>query len=227
MDLKAAHPAYQNSASLNLHFRRMHVNAVLLPDRTVLATGGSGKREDPALATLDCEIFDPNMRNWSLAAEAMIPRMYHSIALLLPDGRVVAAGSNPDKGSQANWVPADRLEELRLEIYSPPYLFRGKRPAITNAPAQVTLGEAFTVLTPDARSIQWISLIRPGLTTHSFNCEQRLADVPFQVGQETNSLSATMPKDPHIVPPGWYMLFLTNRQGIPSVASWVHISSGG
>jgi hypothetical protein len=98
----------------------MHVNAVLLPDRTVLATGGSGKREDPFLATLDCEIFDPKMRNWSLAAEAMVPRMYHSIALLLPDGRVVAAGSNPDKGSQANWVPPDRLEELRLEIYSPP-----------------------------------------------------------------------------------------------------------
>jgi hypothetical protein len=115
----------------------MHVNAVLLPDRTVLATGCSGKREDPNLATLDCEIFDPRPGRWLLAAEGMVPRMYHSVALLLPDGRVVAAGSNPDKGSQANWVPPDRLEELRLEIYNPPYLFRGTRPVIAQAPQAI------------------------------------------------------------------------------------------
>ena len=117
----------------------MHVNAVLLPDRTVLAVGGGVTREASAQTqqvdpqggreVFEGEIYDLVTNMWSITAAATVARLYHSVALLLPDGRVVSAGGNPDKGSQVNWLPPDLLEEMRLEIFSPPYLFKKECPA--------------------------------------------------------------------------------------------------
>jgi hypothetical protein len=222
VDLTAANPQYQPAAPL--HRERMHLNAVLLPDHTVLVCGGSGRRENAIQATLEAEVYDPQADQWTVLAAAVIPRMYHSVALLLPDGRVVAAGSNPDKGSQVAWEPPDPLEELRLELYSPAYLFKGPRPIITAAPQQCTYsGPAFSVQTPDAANIQWVSLIRPGVTTHSFNNEQRLVDLTFQVAAGGGALDVTVPVTGNIAPPGWYMLFLVNNAGVPSMAHWIHL----
>lgn len=232
IDLTQTPLTFQPAARLN--FDRMHVNAVILPDRTVLAVGGGGIREAgrqrnqvPQLVKqrLLVERFDLSLDpagTWTKLAEAQVPRLYHSVALLLPDGRVVAAGGNPDKGSQVDWLPADDMEEMRLEIYSPPYLFNGARPQIAAVPVELKYGGVFAISTPQANQIKWISLIRAGLTTHSFNVEQRLVDVPFQVAAGT--LQATLTDEPNLAPPGWYMLFLTNANGIPSVASWVHLS---
>ena len=103
---------------------RMHLNLVLLPDRTVFASGGSLKQESAPLSRLQAELYDPATAAWRLMATAQVPRLYHSTALLLPDGRVVAAGSNPEGGHSVAWGrPPDPDEELRLEIFSPPYLF--------------------------------------------------------------------------------------------------------
>lgn len=234
VDLSAANPQYGPRKRLN--FDRMHVNAVLLPDRTVLATGGGGTREasmvkrqiDPQLVRerLVAEIFNPDTEAWRSAAAATVARLYHSVALLLPDGRVVAAGGNPDKGSQVNWLPPDPLEEMRLELYSPPYLFKGARPAITDAPEEIAYGQQIVIKTAQASNIKWVSLLRPGLTTHSFNCEQRLIDVPFVLPAPPNQLNATIPSgtDRNVATPGWYMLFLTDKNNVPSVARWVHLS---
>ena len=104
---------------------RFHINAVMLPDRTVFVSGGNGQSEAAATAVLEAEIYDPATDTWTAAATAQAARMYHSIALLLPDGRVLAAGSNPNR----------RDDELRLEIYHPPYLFRGPRPFIETSTA--------------------------------------------------------------------------------------------
>ena len=98
-------------------------NAVVLPDRTVFVSGG-GLEEDPSKAELRSEIYDPAANAWRPGATAPVPRLYHSVALLLPDGRVITAGSNPHR----------RDDELRLELYHPPYLFRGPRPFIESAP---------------------------------------------------------------------------------------------
>lgn len=234
VDLSAANPRY--GPRLRLNFDRMHLNAVLLPDRTVLVTGGGGTREaslvkgqidpQPVRERLVAEIFNPDTQAWRSVAPATIARLYHSVALLLPDGRVVAAGGNPDKGSQVNWLPPDPFEEMRLELYSPPYLFKNARPTITDAPEQVTYGQQIVIKTAQAPNIKWINLIRPGLTTHSFNCEQRLIDVPFVRPAQPGQLNATLPGAPdrNVATPGWYMLFLTDSNNVPSVAHWVHLT---
>ena len=231
IDFKAAAPAYETKRQLN--HQRMHVNAVLLPDRTVIAIGGGVTREasvksavvDPqgGREVFEAEIYDPNADTWTITAPATIARLYHSVALLLPDGRVLSAGGNPDKGGQVKWLPPDPKEEMRLEIFSPPYLFKkNTRPAILGVPVEIHYGGAVDVNTAQAAEIKSISLIAPGLTTHSFNVNQKLLDVSFTRG--VNVLHATIPANSSMAPPGWYMLFLLDNDSVPSVASWVHLS---
>ena len=105
-------------------------------------------------------------------------------------------GGNPNKGTQVPWLPPDPNEEEHLEIFSPPYLFKGPRPVIDDAPEEVHYGVTITVRTHQAGEIRWVSLIRSGLTTHSFNVEQRLVDVPFQTG--TNTLQAAITNEPNL-----------------------------
>lgn len=232
IDFESLNPAYHAKSSLN--HERMHVNAVLLPDRTVLAVGGGVTREASAQTravdpqggreVFEAEIYDLATNMWSVTAAATVARLYHSVALLLPDGRVVAAGGNPDKGLQVNWLPPDLREEMRLEIFSPPYFFKKvTRPVIQNAPEEIKYGSRITILTPQAAQIKWISLIRPGLTTHSFNGTQRLVDVPFTL-VPPKTLNAVVPGERNVAPPGWYMLFLTDQDDVPSIGHWVHLS---
>ena len=136
VDFKQAIPHFVAAAPLNLP--RLHLNAVLLPDRTVFVTGGSLKQEDQPLARLQPEIYDPVADTWTLMAPSTVPRLYHSTALLLPDGRVVAAGGNPEGGTHVVW-DQDPEEEMRLDVFSPPYLFKGARPTIASAPDQCTV----------------------------------------------------------------------------------------
>ena len=210
IDTDVASPTY--TAAPSMLRARVHVNAVILPDRTVVATGGSAISEDAATASLEAEIFDPSANAWTTGAAARVPRMYHSTAVLLPDGRVLTAGSNPRR----------RDDELRLEVYHPPYLFRGPRPCIEHAPAHIKHGESFTIHTPNATDIKWISLVRPMATTHSYDSDQRLVDVPFK-RRGVCKLNARMPNNPNLAPSGYYMLFLVNRKGVPSIAHWVHL----
>lgn len=217
-------PAYQPVAALNSP--RKHANATLLPDRTVLVTGGSQRNEQKAEATNHAEIFDPQhpALGWTQLAEASVTRMYHSVALLLPDGRVITASGNPDQGHQVNWEPPDPNEELRMEVYSPPYLSRGPRPTIGTAPTEWRYGQTVIISTPNAGNILWVSLIRPGATTHSFNTSQRLVDLPIS-SQAGGVVQVQVTAEPNLAPPGWYMLFLTDHDRVPSVAHWVHLAS--
>lgn len=220
VDLKAPNPQFVAAAPLN--FPRLHLNAVLLPDRTVFVTGGSLKQEDAPLARLQPEIYDPATDTWTPMASSSVPRLYHSTALLLPDGRVAAAGGNPEGGMHVQW-DQDPQEEMRLEIFSPPYLFRGARPTIAAAPAQGTYGDTFTIQSPQAPQIRWASLIASCVTTHSFDNNQRLVDLPIRA-RGGGTVMAQMPDNPNLAPPGWYMLFLVDNDGVPSIAHWIRIA---
>jgi hypothetical protein len=221
VDLTDVQPRFEPAAPLNLP--RMHLNAVLLPDRTVFVTGGSLVREVGDVARLQSEIYDPATDTWRIMATAIVPRLYHSTAVLLPDGRVVAAGGNPHGGDQVAWEPPHPMEEMRLEIYSPPYLFRGPRPEIDATPTEWRYGERVVIGSPQAGAIRWVSLIRPGITTHSFDSSQRLVDCEI-ASRGAGDAEVAVTVNPNIAPPGWYMLFLVDREGVPSVARWIHLS---
>ncbi|AFY87215.1 MAG: hypothetical protein CLLPBCKN_003964 [Chroococcidiopsis cubana SAG 39.79] len=225
INLNATNPAYAAAPSLN--FARKHHNAVILPDRTVLVCNGSGFDEAGNAATLTAEIYDPIANTWTLTAPANRVRLYHSVALLLPDGRVVTTGGNPrrlnecDSNGNLPGTPSLPCEDRQIEIYSPPYISQ-TRPTIQNAPAEISLGNTFTVTTPQAQNIQWVSLIRPMATTHGLDTEQRLVDLPI-ASRTSTSLSVTLTSNRNIAPAGWYMLFVSNNSRIPSVARWIRV----
>jgi Domain of unknown function (DUF1929)/Glyoxal oxidase N-terminus/Kelch motif len=209
IDLNAASPAWRSVASMA--FARRQLNATVLPDGQVLVTGGtSGPGFNNATgAVFAAEMWNPATENWTtMAASAQIPRLYHSTALLLPDGRILSMGGNG--------FP-------QAEIYEPPYLFKGTRPVISSAPASVGYGQTFFVQTADAASISKVTWIRLSSVTHSFNMDQRFSRLNFS--QASGGLNVVAPSNPNLSPPGYYLLFVLNGNGVPSVAKIVRIDS--
>lgn len=193
---------------------RMDLNATILPNGQVLVSGGSWIGEQDAKAVLHSELYDPATNELIHAAPMEYPRLYHSNTLLLPDGTVLAAGSNP----------VFPEFEPHMEVYSPPYLFNGdgspaKRPAITSV-TDLAYGVEFPISTPDAASIHSVVLIRPGAPTHAFDMEQRLVGLHFR-HDGGGQLNARAPADGRLAPPGYYLLFIVNKAGVPSVAKFV------
>jgi hypothetical protein len=200
-----------------MQFARVTHNLTILADGTVLATGGSGNANvsDPALAVYNAEIWSPTSERWSTMAAMQVGRVYHATAILLPDGRVLSAGSGRFGGSGAG------ADQLNSEIYSPPYLFNGVRPTITSAPTSVSYGATFSVTTPDAAQITEVSLVRVGTVTHHFNSSQRYVPLTFQA--VAGGLTVTGPANGNLAPPGYYMLFILNANGVPSIAPLVQV----
>jgi hypothetical protein len=198
---------------------RIEMSATILPNGKVLAMGGSKNNEDATTASLNADLYDPQTNTFSSAGANAFPRLYHSTALLLPDATVLLAGGNPTRGTY----------ESRMEIYSPPYLFNGDgsaalRPAITSVPpGAVGYGSTFQVQTPDAADIASVVLVRPGAATHAFDMDQRLVELSFSAG--AGELTATAPPNGNIAPPGYYMLFILNAAGVPSIASFIQLAS--
>jgi FtsP/CotA-like multicopper oxidase with cupredoxin domain len=210
VDMKAANPAYSPAAPLT--YGRTHLNAVLLPDRTVFVSGGGSVGEGQPV--LQSEIYDTLVGTWSPGPTAAVARLYHSIAVLLPGGEVLTAGSNPHRGD----------DELRIEIFHPPYLFRGRRPFIESAPCELTYGERFTLHTPDADRLRWVQITRPMATTHSCDTEQRIVDLRFKP-QGICELEVELPDNHNLAPPGWYLLTIVNHDRIPSCGEWLHLGT--
>ena len=196
----------------NMAFARSFLNLTNMPDGTVLATGGGTDKSGfvDANAVLQAEDWDPSTGAWSTYAAMTAPRLYHSVAVLLPDGRVYVAGGGGDPGVS---------DQRSAQIFSPPYLFKGPRPTIASAPATVKYGSPTFVGTPDAASISRVSLIRTGSVTHAFDQNARATSLSFS--QTAGGLTVNMPANRNDVPPGYYMLFIVNGQGVPSVASFV------
>jgi len=223
IDLKASNPTYTAAASLN--YGRMHLSAVLLPDRTVFVCNGSQANEDITQGNLPAEIYNPATDTWTVVATPNVSdRVYHSIALLLPDGRVVTGGGNPQRLNLClvNDEPPENCQEMRLEIYSPAYMTQIK-PVIQKAPPKIKYAQTITLQTPQARTIKWVHLLKPMATTHSCETEQRLVDLPI-TSRTQNALTVAVTNNPNLAPPGSYMLFIVDNDGVPSVASWTRLS---
>lgn len=218
IDLKDHNPHFAPGPSLPQGTR--YPSVVTLPDDTSLITGGStdyrGKHQSD---THTARVFHPQDGQLTDAADPTVGRDYHSEALLLPDGRVITMGSNP-LFSDAEDKQSAPFEQ-RIEIYTPAYLYHGQRPAITSAPATASLGGTLTVSTPQADSITSARLIRPSAVTHVTDVQQR--SIALTIEKHDDQLELGVPSEATLVPPGYYMLFLVDNSGTPSVAKWVLI----
>jgi len=212
IDLSATTPMWQYGP--NMSQPRIEMNAVILPNGKVLALGGSVNDEDTSTLSLNADLYDPDSNSFSSAGANASQRLYHSVALLLPNGTVWVAGGNPSRGRYNTTV----------EIYQPDYLFNGTPPSITSAPTSISYGNSFSVQTPDAASISHVVLVRNGAATHAFGMDQREVEMAFTSG--TGALTVTAPPNGNIAPPGYYMLFLVNSAGVPSIANFVQITAG-
>jgi galactose oxidase-like protein/IPT/TIG domain-containing protein/glyoxal oxidase-like protein len=222
IDLGTSSPAWTWGPDMSQP--RIEMDAVILPTGKILALGGSANDEDATTASLNADLYDPASNSFSSAGANAYPRLYHSVSLLLPDATIWIAGSNPARGNY----------ESHMESYQPAYLFTrdgnnnliaATRPTIASAPANIAWGGQFSVSTPDAANISQAVLVRPGSSTHSFDFDQRLVGMSFTAG--SGSLTVTAPPNSKIAPPGYYMLFLINNKGVPSVAKFVLLSSSG
>ena len=209
IDLNVPGPTWQTTGSMNRARRQM--NLTMLPDGKVLGTGGTSGPgfNDPGAPAFMAEMWDPATGRWTDLVAAGVPRLYHSIALLLPDGRVLTTGGNGYTQS---------------EIYSPPYLFAGARPSISSVPASVGRGQSFVISTPDAATINAVAWVRLPSVTHTNGMSQgffRTTAIP----QVTGGIQVTAPNHTS-VPSGHYMLFVL-RNGVPSVAKIVNLGTAG
>ncbi|KAK0102528.1 hypothetical protein ONS95_006141 [Cadophora gregata] len=219
----------------DMAYPRGFANAVVLPDGSVLVTGG--QRKSMVFTDTDGilypELFDPLTKNWKTLAPKAVPRNYHSISILLADGTVFSGGgglcyvgggvgSKTDKCNKA-------VDHADGQIFSPPYLFTADgglaaRPVIEKVSAMsVKVGDTLVVDVNGAGEGAKVVLVRMGSVTHSTNSDQRrvpLTDVKV-VG---DVYTANLPNDSGILIPGHYYLFVVSSTGVPSVARTVKVT---
>jgi hypothetical protein len=211
LDMTQGSPAWRTVSPMA--FPRAYHTMTVLPDGNVLVTGGVGTTDPDNISTaaFAAEMWSPTSERFTAMAPMATPRVYHSTALLLPDGRVLVGGGGEYQGFQP--------DQLNAEIYSPPYLFKGARPTVTSSPSVLQYGAQFAVQTPDAANIASVALLRLGSVTHAFNENQRY--VPLSFSAFPGTLTVQAPANSNIAPLGYYMLFLVNNTGVPSVGAFV------
>jgi galactose oxidase len=218
IDLNVTGPTWKSTDAM--HFARRHLNATILPDGQVLVTGGTSAGGFNTLsgAVRAAEVWNPQTGRWTQLAANAVDRVYHSVSLLLPDGTVLHGASGDAADPSGNPYPARRSHE----IFRPYYLFKGVRPTITGlSKTTVGYGETFTVSTPFAAQITGVRWIRLGSVTHAFDANQRANTLTFSRG--SGSVRVTTPANARRAPPGHYLLFLLNRNGVPSAGRVVRV----
>ncbi|MEU3554894.1 kelch motif-containing protein [Streptomyces fragilis] len=225
VDLRAEKPRFTDGPSLGRGTR--YPQSSILPDDTVLVSGGSQDyRGRSGSDILEARLYDPEQNSFRRVADPLVGRNYHSGSLLLPDGRVMFFGSDPLFADPANSRPG--VFEQRIEIYTPPYLFRGGRPVVEDGPGALRRGGEATFRSPDAGRLATARLIRPSASTHVTDVDQRSIALglkkPSGGAGEPGEVTVTVPGSRNLVQPGWYMLFFTDRDGVPATARWVKVS---
>ncbi len=194
---------------------------VLLPNDEVLVTGGSKYyRGMHGSDNRDTRIYNVATNSFSWAANSITGRDYHSGGILLPNGSVLTLGGNPLYGNKQDTEPQTFNQEI--DVYYPPYMFQGGRPAIESAPGVMDPSRSYLVKVNDPASIRYLRLMRPDNPTHVTDVNARSIAVNFtQAGN--GYLRITIPSDSNIIPPSYYMLFAVNGKGVPSAGYWVQV----
>ena len=215
IDINGATPVVTTTQPLST--RRDLVNAAMLPDGKVLATGGSTTYNTLTGVNNIAEIWDPTTGQWHSGASGQLARLYHSISLLLPDGSVLVGGGG---------APGP-LNNRNAEIYYPPYLFdatgaRAARPTLVAAPESIDIGATLHLNVANTAGIARVTMIKSGSVTHSFNMEQRFVELTFQTHGST--ISAQAPTRAVDAPPGYYLVFVIDAAGVPSEGKIVRVN---
>jgi galactose oxidase len=212
-------PATAQTISGGLAYSRIFHNSAVLPDGSVFLAGGQGRGApfSDAQARLIPELYKPSSNSFIAQTSNSIPRTYHSIALLLPDATVLVGGGGLCGGCTTN--------HFNAQVFTPAYLYASNgqlasRPSITGGGTQVAIGGTLSFQT--SGGIGSASLIRYGSATHSINTDQRR--VPLQLAGSGGSYSASIPNDAGIMTPGYWMLFVMNGNGVPSVARTIRVT---
>jgi hypothetical protein len=200
--------------------QRHNSNTIILPDGKLLTVGGNTAAKSNYNGTLfSAELYskpaDDLTGTWTEVAPHTIQAAYHSSAILLPNATVLLSQDDRTKTVEA-------AANHKVQVYSPPYLFKGARPKM-GAPATLARGQAFEITaTPAAgRTIASAVLIAPGAVTHGNDMHQRFVKLPITVTD--TSITATVPDSAALLPPGYYMLFIVDSEGVPSIAKFVHV----
>ncbi|EKJ68902.1 hypothetical protein FPSE_10928 [Fusarium pseudograminearum CS3096] len=203
------------------NYARVFHTSVVLPDGNVFITGGQSYSNPftDTNAQLTPEMYIPTTHEFKTQQPNTIPRTYHSMSLLLPDATVFNGGGGLCGSCSSNHFDA--------QIYTPQYLLDGNgnlatRPKITAVSANTAkIGSTITVTANSA--IKSASLIRYGTATHTVNTDQRRIPLAL-TGAGTNKYSFKIPNDSGIALPGYWMLFVLNNAGVPSVASTIKVT---
>jgi len=217
LDVGAPDPAFRPGPMLPEGVR--YPNLVNLPDDSTLISNGSRDYRGKGASNNHIAQFLRPDGTLTPAADPAVGRDYHAEGLLLPDGRVLTAGSDPLFDDEQNTVSG--TFEQRIEIFSPPYVYEADRPRITSAPPVMTMGATVPVATPDASRIRSARLIKASTATHVTTVDMR--SVALEVRPGADGVDVTVPPEPEIVTPGPYMLFLLDDRGVPSEAKMVTV----
>jgi hypothetical protein len=200
--------------------QRHNANTIILPDGKLLTVGGNSANSNYGGTLFTAELYSGPANDvngaWIEVASHSIPAAYHSSAILLPDATVLLSEDDRDLSALA-------AAKHRVQIYSPPYLFRGPRPTMS-APAELVRGQPFAITAnmQAPRSIASAVLIAPAAVTHGNDMHQRFIKLPITV--EGGAITATVPASAALAPPGYYMLFIVDSQGVPSIAQFVRVT---
>jgi galactose oxidase len=206
-----------------MNVSRLYQNSVLLPTGEVLVVGGQAKYfNGDRNAVLRPESWSPISRQFTPRAAQQIMRLYHSTAVLLPDGRVLSAGG----GAGGNFSA-----RFNAELFTPWYLFKpdgsgqlAQRPSILEVPSVLEYGQAFRLVSREAKRISRVTWIRLSTTTHAFDSGQRFFEIPLQRSNSApDVLRLVAPTSPTLMPPGHYLLTIIEGSGVPSVSSIVQL----
>jgi hypothetical protein len=217
IDLRSSAPAWRTVSPMT-QARHSH-HATLLPDGTVLITGGTQESwiyNDEQDGVLQVELWDPVEETFAVVAPMEQPHHFQSTAVLLHDGRVLVAGGafGPDYSkARFSWTG---------QIYSPPYLFKGPRPVISEAPAVIHYERTFHIEIPHPTEIAQVRLMCLSAASQGWNGSQRLVPLPFN--SNSHGLSIEAPAKATLAPPGYYMLFILNEQGVPSLGHVIRVA---